>query len=39
MKTKISSQARFDRFYKIQQISLKCGKADKGTFMLTLHIH
>lgn len=39
MKTKISSQARFDRFYKIQQFSLKWGKADKGTFMLTLQMH
>ena len=38
MKTKIFSQARFDRFYKIQQFSLKCGKAEKGTFMLTLQM-
>ena len=39
MKTKISSQARFDRCYKIQQFSLNCGKDDKGTFMLTLQMH
>ena len=38
MKTKIFSQARLDRFYKIQQFSLKCGKAEKGTFMLTLQM-